>query len=71
MRGTGTISHLCYVMSHTEIGNESRIWSLTSLVILLAMILQGFTIGRAMRTIENDNTVTMCEGRMPRAAPVF
>lgn len=48
VRGIGSIYYLCYAGSHMEFTNESQLWSLVGLVILLSTILHGFSVGRAM-----------------------
>jgi NhaP-type Na+/H+ or K+/H+ antiporter len=51
VRGIGSIYYLCYAGSHIEFANESQLWSLVGLVILLSTILHGFTVGWAMDQI--------------------
>jgi len=51
VRGIGSIYYLCYAGSHIEFVNESQLWSLVGLVILLSTILHGFTVGWAMDQI--------------------
>ncbi|MDF1607351.1 cation:proton antiporter [Hoeflea sp. YIM 152468] len=48
VRGIGSIYYLCYAGSHIEFINESQLWSLIGLVILMSTILHGFTVGWAM-----------------------
>ncbi len=52
VRGIGSIYYLCYAMSHMEFVNESQLWSLVGLVILLSTILHGFSVSWAMGKIE-------------------
>jgi NhaP-type Na+/H+ or K+/H+ antiporter len=54
VRGIGSIYYLCYAGSHMEFSNESQIWSLVGLVILLSTILHGFSVGWAMDHLKND-----------------
>ncbi|MBY5987409.1 cation:proton antiporter [Roseovarius atlanticus] len=53
VRGIGSIYYLCYAMSHVDFVNESELWSLVGLVILLSTILHGFSVNWAMRRIED------------------
>lgn len=52
VRGIGSIYYLCYAGSHMEFSNETQLWSLVGLVILLSTILHGFTVGWAMDRLE-------------------
>ena len=52
VRGIGSIYYLCYAMNHMEFVNESQLWSLVGLIILLSTILHGFSVSWAMRKIE-------------------
>lgn len=54
VRGIGSIYYLCYAGSHMEFTNESQLWSLVALVILLSTILHGFTVGAAMEKLDPD-----------------
>lgn len=54
VRGIGSIYYLCYAGSHTEFVNESQLWSLIALVILMSTILHGFTVGWAMDRLKED-----------------
>lgn len=52
VRGIGSIYYLCYAGSHMEFTNETQLWSLIALVILMSTILHGFTVGWAMDTLK-------------------
>lgn len=54
VRGIGSIYYLCYAGSHVEFTNESQLWSLIALVILMSTILHGFTVGWAMDRLKED-----------------
>jgi NhaP-type Na+/H+ or K+/H+ antiporter len=54
VRGIGSIYYLCYAGSHMEFINESQLWSLIALVILMSTILHGFTVGWAMDRIKEE-----------------
>lgn len=54
VRGIGSIYYLCYAGSHIEFVNESQLWSLVGLVILLSTILHGFSVGWAMEQITDE-----------------
>ena len=56
VRGIGSIYYLCYAGSHMEFANETQLWSLVGLVILLSTILHGFSVGWAMDQISVDET---------------
>jgi NhaP-type Na+/H+ or K+/H+ antiporter len=43
VRGIGSIYYLCYAGRHMEFTNETQLWSLVGLVILLSTILHGFS----------------------------
>lgn len=53
VRGIGSIYYLCYAMTHIEFVNESQLWSLVGLAILMSTILHGFSVSWAMRRIED------------------
>lgn len=48
VRGIGSIYYLCYAGSHIEFVDETALWALVGLVILLSTLLHGFTVGWAM-----------------------
>ena len=48
VRGIGSIYYLSYAGSHMELINESQLWSLVALAILLSTLLHGFSVGWAM-----------------------
>lgn len=52
VRGIGSIYYLCYAGSHMEFVNETRLWSLVGLAILVSTLLHGFTVGWAMDQLE-------------------
>jgi len=54
VRGIGSIYYLCYAGSHMEFANETQLWSLVALVILLSTILHGFSVGWAMDRLEEE-----------------
>ncbi|TYB86780.1 sodium:proton antiporter [Oceaniovalibus sp. ACAM 378] len=54
VRGIGSIYYLCYAGSHMEFTNETQLWSLVGLVILLSTILHGFSVGWAMDQVNDD-----------------
>lgn len=54
VRGIGSIYYLCYAGGHMEFINESELWSLIALVILLSTVLHGFSVGRAMDNLKED-----------------
>ncbi|OBY25660.1 hypothetical protein A9D60_21310 [Leisingera sp. JC1] len=53
VRGIGSIYYLCYAGAHIEFVNETELWSLIGLTILLSTMLHGFTVGRAMDDISS------------------
>ncbi len=53
VRGIGSIYYLCYAMSHIDFVNESQLWSLVGLVILLSTIMHGFSVSWAMRKVSD------------------
>jgi len=54
VRGIGSIYYLCYAGRHIEFINESQLWSLVGVVILLSTILHGFSAGWAMDRLRGD-----------------
>ena len=54
VRGIGSIYYLCYAGSHMEFVNETQLWSLVGLVILLSTILHGFSVGWAMDHLKDE-----------------
>ena len=52
VRGIGSIYYLCYATGHMEFVNESQLWALVGLVILLSTILHGFSVSWAMSKID-------------------
>jgi len=54
VRGIGSIYYLCYAGSHMEFANETQLWSLVGLVILLSTILHGFSVGWAMDHLKEE-----------------
>lgn len=54
VRGIGSIYYLCYAGSHMEFANEDQLWTLVGLAILLSTILHGFSVGWAMKRINDD-----------------
>lgn len=54
VRGIGSIYYLCYAGRHIEFINESQLWSLVGVVILLSTILHGFSAGWAMDRLRSD-----------------
>lgn len=63
VRGIGSIYYLCYAGSHVEFVNESQLWSLVGLVILLSTILHGFSVGWAMDQITAEDVKATPEHR--------
>lgn len=53
VRGIGSIYYLCYAGRHMEFTNETQLWSLVGLVILLSTILHGFSVGWAMDKLDD------------------
>lgn len=54
VRGIGSIYYLCYAGSHVEFTNETQLWSLIALVILMSTVLHGFSVGWAMDRLKED-----------------
>jgi len=48
VRGIGSIYYLCYAGTHMQFANETQLWSLVALAILLSTIVHGFSVGWAM-----------------------
>ncbi len=54
VRGIGSIYYLCYAGRHMEFANETQLWSLVCLVILLSTMIHGFTVGWAMDNLTKE-----------------
>ncbi|MGZ9809762.1 cation:proton antiporter [Pseudoroseicyclus sp. H15] len=54
VRGIGSIYYLCYAGGHMQFVDESAIWALVALAILLSTLLHGFTVGWAMDRLSTD-----------------
>lgn len=54
VRGIGSIYYLCYAGNQLEFINETQLWSLVALVILLSTILHGFSVGWAMEKLKRE-----------------
>ncbi|WP_138936130.1 cation:proton antiporter [Roseovarius arcticus] len=54
VRGMGSIYYLCYAGSHMEFFNESQLWSLIALVILISTVLHGLSVGWAMDRLQEE-----------------
>jgi NhaP-type Na+/H+ or K+/H+ antiporter len=54
VRGIGSIYYLCYAGSHMQFTDETQLWSLIALVILMSTILHGFSVGKAMDSLKED-----------------
>lgn len=55
VRGIGSIYYLCYAGTQLEFVNESQLWALIGLTILLSTMLHGFTVGWAMERLSKSN----------------
>lgn len=53
VRGIGSIYYLCYAITHIDFVNESQLWSLVGFAILMSTLMHGFSVGWAMRRIED------------------
>ncbi len=54
VRGIGSIYYLCYAGTHMEFANETQLWSLVGLAIVLSTLLHGFTVGWAMDNVSDE-----------------
>lgn len=54
VRGVGSIYYLCYAGSHMRFANETQLWSLVALSVLLSTLIHGFTVGWAMEALEDE-----------------
>lgn len=48
VRGIGSIYYLCYAGRHMEFVNETQLWSLVALAIVISTVLHGFSVARAL-----------------------
>lgn len=54
VRGIGSIYYLGYAGIHMEFANETQLWSLVALAILLSTLLHGFSVAWAMDRLRDD-----------------
>ena len=55
VRGIGSIYYLCYAASHIEFVDESSLWTLVALVILISTMLHGFTVAWAIDQVSDED----------------
>lgn len=58
VRGVGSIYYLAYAASHEGITEQSELWSIVAIAILLSTMLHGFTAGVAMDRLRKDQSGT-------------
>ncbi|WP_330998991.1 cation:proton antiporter domain-containing protein [Mangrovicoccus algicola] len=56
VRGIGSIYYLAYASSHVQFADEAEIWTLVALVILLSTVLHGFSVGRAVDRLDENES---------------
>ncbi|MBV7407485.1 sodium:proton antiporter [Maritimibacter sp. DP1N21-5] len=54
VRGIGSIYYLAYAASHGDITEQSDLWAIVAIAILLSTMLHGFTAGWAMDRLKKD-----------------
>ncbi len=61
IRGVGSFYYLAYGLNHMEAGDQSGLWALLSLVVLLSILMHGLTVTPVMRSLDRH------QGRDPDA----
>lgn len=62
IRGIGSFYYLAYGLNHIDAGDQSRLWALLSLVVLVSILMHGLTVTPIMRALDRH------QGRDPDAA---
>lgn len=52
IRGVGSFYYLAFGLNHMEAGDQSRLWALLSLVVLISILMHGLTVTPAMRSLD-------------------
>jgi NhaP-type Na+/H+ or K+/H+ antiporter len=52
IRGVGSFYYLAYGLNHMEAGDQTGLWALLSLVVLVSILLHGLTVTPAMRSLD-------------------
>jgi NhaP-type Na+/H+ or K+/H+ antiporter len=52
IRGLGSIYYVAYAMNHAQFGDEYKLWSALSLVVLISIVLHGTTVTPAMSHLD-------------------
>lgn len=52
IRGVGSFYYLAYGLNHMEAGDQSGLWALLSLVVLLSILMHGLTVTPVMRSLD-------------------
>jgi len=55
IRGVGSFYYLAYGLNHMEGGDQSRLWALLSLVVLVSVLLHGLTVTPVMRSLDRHH----------------
>jgi NhaP-type Na+/H+ or K+/H+ antiporter len=54
IRGVGSFYYLAYGLNHMEAGDQSRLWALLSLVVLVSILMHGLTVTPVMRSLDRN-----------------
>ncbi len=65
VRGVGSIYYLSYAGSHMDLQNETELWAITALAIVLSTVLHGFSAAFAVEKVTEPGTVGADEGAAP------
>ncbi len=67
IRGVGSFYYLAYGLNHMEVGEQTGLWALLSLVVLLSILMHGLTVTPVMRSLDRhqgrDPDATCDEGK--------
>jgi NhaP-type Na+/H+ or K+/H+ antiporter len=55
IRGVGSFYYLAYGLNHMEAGDQSGLWALLSLVVLVSILMHGLTVTPVMRSLDRHH----------------
>lgn len=55
IRGIGSFYYLAYGLNHMDVGDQARLWSLVSLLVLASILMHGLTVTPVMRSLDRHH----------------
>ena len=55
VRGVGSVYYLSYAGSHMKLANETQLWAIVGLAILVSTVVHGFTAAFAVETVTGES----------------